>query len=82
MKKITAIQNSIRQAFWQKYPYLGTQQGYRTEDLLDAFYSDLKASEKELYARQLYALVETGELPLIPIIPLGNSKDDYAVNFY
>ncbi len=63
MNKTEAIRKALEQSFWSKYPQLNAEQDYAFKDL----FPQLNQTD---YVVTFWHLVESNELPLIPVIPL------------
>ena len=66
MNKINSMKRALEQAFWANYPTLNEQRDYGFEDL----FSQL---DPTVYSEIFWQLVQSNELPLIPVIPLQNN---------
>ena len=66
MNKINAMKKALEQAFWVNYPHLDEKQDYEFEDLFTQM-------DPTVYSEIFWQLVESNELPLIPVIPLQNN---------
>jgi hypothetical protein len=66
MNKTKAMKTALEQAFWVKYPSLQNDGQYTFDEL----FPTIKTS---IYQDVFWQLVESNELPLIPVIPLQNN---------
>ena len=67
MNKTTAMHKALEQAFWTTYPTLEDGQEYTFTEL----FPSLGSSE---YENVFWVMVDSNQLPLIPVIPTQNSS--------
>ena len=84
MKKVCALEKSLAQAFWMTYPTLTESHGYSFGDLFPELVKAVPYNQIDDYEKSFHSMVDSGELPLIPVIPLQGGKEvsQFALDFW
>ena len=83
MKKICALEKALAQAFWLTYPRLTESHDYSLRDLFPELVKAVPHSQIDDYEKSFHSMIDSGELPLIPVIPLqrGMEVSQFALDF-